>query len=649
MKKELVVVFEDQQPIRRNMSQNNVNFDLDYLIKVGKVKITNEDGTLVLKVDGNTTNIDTDVIQRYDNRDSFPKQGKEKVLYIDLEESEIYYWTNNGYQLLSEYNEIIDTSSTFTDENIKAVTKNPFLKIKSGKSIYTPTYIDQDTNTIFYTCVDAVNKCTYYRKINWSKKTISSGMYLNTTVVKSDKNGNIRINDAETTVYRLPNEVVHNNKENVFTNKNTFNEEVTLKKVADSNGQQGEAGQVLTYGEGGVEWRTPSFKYIDINDGITDEHVAIVTQNPQTLIHCDTYIFTPTYFEGDLGDMYYTCVEGDEQKVYVLNIDWNSKSILEKFGYNLGSSGGGNSKIVLELSMTMGQEIILTKEQADIFLNNSLDDIEIKIYDEDYGYYYYLNYSYTSDEDYKTFTMFDGSTLYYADYYVDGDEHFLYYDSFEPHVNVARTASINNTFTNKNTFNNDIQMKKVLLPVSPNSNTYGYGQSGQVLMSNGSSTYWGTPHRNLSVKTAEDVDYYDVTYTNNELTINVSSYEFYYYKLDIETILQAKNILEQDMAEVTRIRIVGDTNTKVFLYLPSNQSIQTLEYVDIMARNMIFINKPFLDLDLGIDGLSNYFDGGNNNVAFCATNSSSIDSFTFYIEYDEMGCCHISYINDAEI
>lgn len=49
------------------------------------------------------------------------------------------------------------------------------------------------------------------------------------------------------------------------------------------------------------------------------------------------------------------------------------------------------------------------------------------------------------------------------------------------------------TITGNKTFTGDIQMRKVKLPTTSNGTTYGYGTSGQVLMSNGSSAYWGTP------------------------------------------------------------------------------------------------------------------------------------------------------------
>ena len=95
MAKEVIIVFENQK----------LEFDLETGVKVGQTTITNEDETLILTVNGTKTNINTNVIQRYENNYSFPNRGKENVLYIDTTNQKIYYWLNGSYQLLSEYEE----------------------------------------------------------------------------------------------------------------------------------------------------------------------------------------------------------------------------------------------------------------------------------------------------------------------------------------------------------------------------------------------------------------------------------------------------------------------------------------------------------------------------------------------------------------
>lgn len=105
LKKELVIVFENDDS-KINIIPNTIDYDLSDKIKVGEVKITNEDGTLIISSKGTTTNINTNIIQRYNTHYEFPNRGKPNVLYIDLEESSIYYWENNEYMKLSDYNDI---------------------------------------------------------------------------------------------------------------------------------------------------------------------------------------------------------------------------------------------------------------------------------------------------------------------------------------------------------------------------------------------------------------------------------------------------------------------------------------------------------------------------------------------------------------
>ena len=98
--------------------------------------------------------------------------------------------------------------------------------------------------------------------------------------------------------------------------------------------------QKFKIGDGTNAWNSLKYieknsDYVNITNGITDKHVEIIKQNAQTPIHYSTHIYTPTYFESDLGDMYYTCFEGDEKTIYVLNIDWNNKIILDEYNYTL--------------------------------------------------------------------------------------------------------------------------------------------------------------------------------------------------------------------------------------------------------------------------------------------------------------------------
>lgn len=109
LKKELVIVFEEDNP-RINIIPDNISYDLSDKISIGGSGVinglTNEDETLVITTKGTTTNINTNVIQRYNTHYEFPNRGKENVLYIDLETSEVFYWINGEYIKLNDYYDI---------------------------------------------------------------------------------------------------------------------------------------------------------------------------------------------------------------------------------------------------------------------------------------------------------------------------------------------------------------------------------------------------------------------------------------------------------------------------------------------------------------------------------------------------------------
>lgn len=105
MQKEIVINFEQEKPIKLKLVDDQAGYNLSNVVRVVKGTLTNEDETLILTVDGENTNINTNIIQRYENNYSFPNRGKENVLYIDMKHHKIYYWLNGGYQLLSEYEE----------------------------------------------------------------------------------------------------------------------------------------------------------------------------------------------------------------------------------------------------------------------------------------------------------------------------------------------------------------------------------------------------------------------------------------------------------------------------------------------------------------------------------------------------------------
>ena len=105
MKQEIMISVE-QKFLNVEIKQKNLEYDFSNNLELVNTFITNNDGTLTLNVDGHTTNINTNVIQRYTSHFEFPNRGKENVLYIDLKESLIYFWKNGQYFKLNDYNEI---------------------------------------------------------------------------------------------------------------------------------------------------------------------------------------------------------------------------------------------------------------------------------------------------------------------------------------------------------------------------------------------------------------------------------------------------------------------------------------------------------------------------------------------------------------
>lgn len=105
MKQEILITVE-QDVLNVTTEQDTLGYDFSNKVEVVNTFITNEDGTLSLIVNGKTTNINTNVIQRYNSHYEFPNRGKENVLYIDIEDSEIYYWKEGKYIKLNDYDKI---------------------------------------------------------------------------------------------------------------------------------------------------------------------------------------------------------------------------------------------------------------------------------------------------------------------------------------------------------------------------------------------------------------------------------------------------------------------------------------------------------------------------------------------------------------
>lgn len=103
--KEIVIVFEEDNS-QINIIPNTIEYDLSSQVKVGGMDITNTDGTLTISSKGTTTNINTNVIQRYETHYEFPNRGKENVIYIDLSEGMIYYWEKGEYKIINDYDDI---------------------------------------------------------------------------------------------------------------------------------------------------------------------------------------------------------------------------------------------------------------------------------------------------------------------------------------------------------------------------------------------------------------------------------------------------------------------------------------------------------------------------------------------------------------
>lgn len=101
MNKDIVIVFEDdlQEII---IKDDKIEFDISNEINVINSAIQNQDETLDIETVGLVTNINTNIVNRYDNHYEFPNRGIEKAIYIDLENKEIYMWYNGQYVKLSD-------------------------------------------------------------------------------------------------------------------------------------------------------------------------------------------------------------------------------------------------------------------------------------------------------------------------------------------------------------------------------------------------------------------------------------------------------------------------------------------------------------------------------------------------------------------
>lgn len=100
MNKDIVIVFEDdlQEII---IKDDKIEFDISNEINVINSAIQNQDETLDIETVGLVTNINTNIVNRYDNHYEFPNRGIEKAIYIDLENKEIYMWYKSEYVKLT--------------------------------------------------------------------------------------------------------------------------------------------------------------------------------------------------------------------------------------------------------------------------------------------------------------------------------------------------------------------------------------------------------------------------------------------------------------------------------------------------------------------------------------------------------------------